>query len=43
MLSPFVIMDVEDRIHKSGMYGFIFKLFDSEDLLNQIQHNTNPT
>ncbi|SEE55187.1 response regulator [Polaribacter dokdonensis] len=42
-LSASVFMQVKDRIHKSGMNGFIFKPFDPEDLLNQIQQNINPT
>ncbi|MHB0755031.1 ATP-binding protein [Polaribacter sp. M15] len=36
-LSASVFMDVKNKIYEHGMNGFIFKPFDPEDLLNQIQ------
>ncbi|WP_439130537.1 response regulator [Polaribacter sp.] len=36
-LSASVFMEVKNKIHESGMNGFIFKPFDPEDLLDQIQ------
>ncbi len=36
-LSASVFMEVKNKIHESGMNGFIFKPFDPDDLLNQIQ------
>lgn len=35
-LSASIFMEVKDKIHESGMNGFIFKPFDPEDLLNHI-------
>ncbi len=40
-LSAAVFMEVKDKILKSGMNGFIYKPFDPEDLLNQIEDFTN--
>ncbi|WP_334057453.1 response regulator [Polaribacter sp. P097] len=40
-LSASVFMQVKDRINKSGMNGFIFKPFDPDDLLSQIEHQIN--
>ena len=39
-LSASVFMEVKDRIQESGMNGFIFKPFDPQDLLNQIEEVT---
>ncbi|WP_339658766.1 response regulator [uncultured Polaribacter sp.] len=36
-LSASVFMEVKDKMEESGMNGFIFKPFDPEDLLNQIE------
>jgi signal transduction histidine kinase/CheY-like chemotaxis protein len=36
-LSASVFMEVKDKISKCGMNGFIFKPFDPEDLLNEIE------
>lgn len=40
-LSASVFMEVKDRINESGMNGFIFKPFEPEDLLNQIEVSIN--
>jgi signal transduction histidine kinase/CheY-like chemotaxis protein len=40
-LSASVFMEIKDRIEDSGMNGFIFKPFDPEDLLNQIEEITS--
>jgi signal transduction histidine kinase/CheY-like chemotaxis protein len=40
-LSASIFMEVKDRINESGMNGFIFKPFDPEDLLNQIEDAIN--
>ena len=40
-LSASVFMEVKDRINESGMNGFIFKPFDPEDLLDQIENAIN--
>jgi signal transduction histidine kinase/CheY-like chemotaxis protein len=40
-LSASVFMEVKDRINESGMNGFIFKPFDPQDLLNQIEDAIN--
>jgi signal transduction histidine kinase/CheY-like chemotaxis protein len=37
-LSASVFIEVKDRINASGMNGFIFKPFDPQDLLNQIEY-----
>ena len=39
-LSASVFMQIKDRMKESGMNGFIFKPFDPEDLLNQIENAT---
>ena len=36
-LSASVFMEVKDKVAESGMNGFIFKPFDPDDLLNQIE------
>ncbi|WP_397446148.1 ATP-binding protein [Polaribacter sp. R77954] len=36
-LSASVFMEVKNKIYENGMNGFIFKPFDPEDLLHQIQ------
>ncbi|MDD7916042.1 response regulator [Polaribacter ponticola] len=36
-LSASVFMEVKNKITESGMDGFIFKPFDPQDLLNQIE------
>lgn len=36
-LSASVFMEVKDKINECGMNGFIFKPFDPQDLLNQIE------
>ncbi|WP_298778101.1 response regulator [uncultured Polaribacter sp.] len=36
-LSASVFVDVKDKMEESGMNGFIFKPFDPEDLMNQIE------
>jgi signal transduction histidine kinase/CheY-like chemotaxis protein len=36
-LSASVFMEVKDKMEESGMNGFIFKPFDPEELLNQIE------
>lgn len=38
-LSASVFMEVKDKIHRSGMNGFIFKPFEPEDLLNQVEES----
>jgi CheY-like chemotaxis protein len=40
-LSASVFMEVKDKINESGMNGFIFKPFDPQDLLNQIEEEIN--
>jgi signal transduction histidine kinase/CheY-like chemotaxis protein len=40
-VSASVFMEVKDEIHESGMNGFIFKPFDPEDLLYQIEEIIN--
>jgi CheY-like chemotaxis protein/anti-sigma regulatory factor (Ser/Thr protein kinase) len=40
-LSASVFMEVKNRIYESGMNGFIFKPFDPEDLLQQIEEIIN--
>jgi signal transduction histidine kinase/BarA-like signal transduction histidine kinase len=40
-LSASIFMEVKDKIHDSGMNGFIFKPFDPEDLLNQLEDAIN--
>jgi signal transduction histidine kinase/ActR/RegA family two-component response regulator len=40
-LSGAVFMEVKDKIFENGMNGFIYKPFDPEDLLNQIEVFTN--
>ncbi|MGK0412543.1 MAG: signal transduction histidine kinase/ActR/RegA family two-component response regulator [Polaribacter sp.] len=40
-LSASIFMEVKDKIHESGMNGFIFKPFDPEDLLNHIEDAIN--
>ena len=40
-LSASVFMEVKDKIHQSGMNGFIFKPFDPQDLLNQVENAVN--
>ncbi|TXD52623.1 response regulator [Polaribacter sp. IC066] len=40
-LSASIFMEVKDKINDSGMNGFIFKPFDPEDLLNQIEDAIN--
>jgi signal transduction histidine kinase/CheY-like chemotaxis protein len=40
-LSASVFMEVKDKIHQSGMNGFIFKPFEPEDLLNQVEEAVN--
>jgi CheY-like chemotaxis protein/anti-sigma regulatory factor (Ser/Thr protein kinase) len=42
-LSASVFMEVKDKINESGMNGFIFKPFDPQDLLNQIEDAINKT
>lgn len=37
-LSASVFMEVKDKIHRSGMNGFIFKPFEPEDLLDQVEN-----
>ncbi len=37
-LSASVFMEVKERMAKSGMNGFIYKPFDPEDLMNQIEN-----
>lgn len=37
-LSASVFMEVKDKIHRSGMDGFIFKPFEPEDLLDQVEN-----
>ncbi|MDP5105046.1 MAG: response regulator [Polaribacter sp.] len=39
-LSASVFMQIKDRMKESGINGFIFKPFDPEDLLNQIENAT---
>ena len=39
-LSASVFMEVKDKMEECGMNGFIFKPFDPEDLLNQIENAT---
>ncbi|MGC6430942.1 MAG: response regulator [Jejuia sp.] len=40
-LSASVFMEVKNKIHESGMNGFIFKPFEPVDLLNQIDKHIN--
>jgi signal transduction histidine kinase/BarA-like signal transduction histidine kinase len=40
-LSASVFMEVKDKIFHSGMNGFIFKPFEPEDLLNQVEDAVN--
>ncbi|MDD7916037.1 response regulator [Polaribacter ponticola] len=40
-LSASVFMELKDRMIESGMNGFIFKPFDPEDLLNEIEDAIN--
>ena len=40
-LSASVFMEVKHKMNKSGMNGFIFKPFDPEDLLDQIENSFN--
>ena len=40
-LSASVFMEVKDKINECGMNGFIFKPFDPQDLLNQIEQAIN--
>jgi signal transduction histidine kinase/BarA-like signal transduction histidine kinase len=40
-LSASIFMEIKDKIHESGMNGFIFKPFDPEDLLNHIEDAIN--
>ncbi|UAM99830.1 response regulator [Polaribacter litorisediminis] len=40
-LSASVFMEVRDKINECGMNGFIFKPFDHQDLLNQIEQAIN--
>ena len=40
-LSASVFMEVKDKMEACGMNGFIFKPFDPEDLLDQIEEATN--
>lgn len=37
-LSASVFMEVKDKIHRSGMNGFIFKPFEPDDLLDQVEN-----
>lgn len=40
-LSAAVFMEVKDKINSCGMNGFVFKPFNPEDLLNEIEKFTN--
>ncbi|SDM69476.1 response regulator [Kriegella aquimaris] len=40
-LSASVFQEVKDKMHESGMDGFIFKPFDPENLLNKIEEIVN--
>lgn len=40
-LSASVFMEIKDKIYEAGMDGFIFKPFNPEDLLNQIDFAIN--
>tara|TARA_R110002051_G_scaffold94647_6_gene164546 strand:- start:17910 stop:19580 length:1671 start_codon:yes stop_codon:yes gene_type:complete len=40
-LSASVFLEVKNKIHQSGMNGFIFKPFDPEDLLNKIEEEVD--
>jgi signal transduction histidine kinase/CheY-like chemotaxis protein len=40
-LSASIFMEVRDKINECGMNGFIFKPFDPQDLLNQIEQAIN--